>query len=284
MAQLDYGPANRPLADVKPAPPERIDNADSRTPANDLVGDLIRREVARCRLQIRVHSYSADAAVFSQGAKADSIYFVEEGIIKITRGEPDGSFLVVGLRNRGQILGLPSALLGQAYTTGANTLTRCVVHVVAASDFIAAIHDSSDLAWQVLQFQSRKVCERLEKIAWFGALSARDRLIRFLSELALSQVPNGSGDIKIPATLKFWEIAQAIGVTPPYLTRLLNELEEDGVLRRSKGWVILTLAAHDRSIPEGTATTARKLSRRGEFYGLPGSAAQTVVAWRRPEA
>jgi DNA-binding IscR family transcriptional regulator len=36
----------------------------------------------------------------------------------------------------------------------------------------------------------------------------------------------------MPATLKFWEIAQVIGVTPPYLTRLFNEMERDGLLRR----------------------------------------------------
>jgi CRP-like cAMP-binding protein len=252
VAQPAHDSVKWPPTDLTRLPPKGARTIESRTQVDRVLGDLIRAEIVRCKLQIRVHSYSAAATVFSQGVRADAIYFVEEGVVKVTRVEADGSFLVVGLRKPGHILGLPSALLRQGYTTGAHALTRCVMHVVAGSDFIAAVQESRDLAWQVLQFQSRKVCERLEKIAWFGALSARDRLIRFLSELASAQVPNGwVGEVKIPTTLKFWEIAQAIGVTAPYLTRLFNELEQDGLLRRSKGRVILTLAADDRSTLEG---------------------------------
>lgn len=203
--------------------------------------ELIRRDVARCGLQTRVHSYTADAAVFSQGSKSNAVYFVEQGLVKVTRGERDGSVLIVGLRRRGQILGLPSVLLGQPYTTGVHALTRCVFQVVPAAEFLAAVHENGELAWHVLQFQSRKACERLERIAWFGSLSARDRLMRFLWELASTkESADWTGDVKIPARLKFWEIAQAIGVTPPYLTRLFNELERASLIRRDKGWVILT--------------------------------------------
>jgi CRP-like cAMP-binding protein len=191
VAQPAYVSVKWPPTGLTRLPPKGVDSIENATQVDRVLGDLIRAEIVRCKLQIRVHSYSADAPVFSQGARADAIYLVEEGVVKVTRGEADGSFLVLGLRKRGHILGLPSVLLRQAYTTGAHALTRCVMHVVAGSDIIAAIQESRDLAWQVLQFQSRKVCERLEKIAWFGALSARDRLIRFLAELALSQVPNG---------------------------------------------------------------------------------------------
>jgi DNA-binding HxlR family transcriptional regulator len=39
--------------------------------------------------------------------------------------------------------------------------------------------------------------------------------------------------------LKHLEIAQLIAVTSEHLSRLLNQLEQDGLLRRRKGWVII---------------------------------------------
>jgi len=34
-------------------------------------------------------------------------------------------------------------------------------------------------------------------------------------------------------------IAQLLAITPIYLSRLLEQLEDDGLIRRSKGWLII---------------------------------------------
>jgi DNA-binding IclR family transcriptional regulator len=77
--------------------------------------------------------------------------------------------------------------------------------------------------------------------------------------------------VKIPATLKFWEIAQVIGVTPPYLTRLLNELEREDIIRRDKGWVIFRLQAKHGAAQEtdGFAVAASSRQDCAELAGAP---------------
>jgi len=46
--------------------------------------------------------------------------------------------------------------------------------------------------------------------------------------------------MRIHNPLKHWEIAQLISVTPQHLSRLLKRLEEEGIIRRNKGWLIIS--------------------------------------------
>ena len=50
----------------------------------------------------------------------------------------------------------------------------------------------------------------------------------------------GSRDeIKLQVPLKSKEMAQIIAVTPQHFSRILNEMEQEGVIRREKGWIIV---------------------------------------------
>ncbi|MGH2376405.1 MAG: helix-turn-helix domain-containing protein [bacterium] len=40
--------------------------------------------------------------------------------------------------------------------------------------------------------------------------------------------------------LRHWEIAQLLAVTPAYLSRLFNRLEQEGILLRRKGWLTIS--------------------------------------------
>jgi CRP-like cAMP-binding protein len=47
--------------------------------------------------------------------------------------------------------------------------------------------------------------------------------------------------ISIPSrAIKLKELAQLIAITPEHLSRLLKELEQQGILKQDNGWVILT--------------------------------------------
>jgi hypothetical protein len=76
-------------------------------------------------------------------------------------------------------------------------------------------------------------------------MPAMDRLEGFLRQLILEQEPaigpaelHKSMRLQIP--LKLRELAQLIAIAPEYLSRLLRELEQQGTLRRDKGWLIIT--------------------------------------------
>ena len=73
-----------------------------------------------------------------------------------------------------------------------------------------------------------------------SCLSGRQRLEKFLWKLAQAQ--NGGDQqrpIKIRMILKNWEVAQLLALTPQHLCRLVKQLENEGIVMRKNGWLIL---------------------------------------------
>jgi CRP-like cAMP-binding protein len=50
--------------------------------------------------------------------------------------------------------------------------------------------------------------------------------------------------------LKQWEVAQLLGITPEHLSRLIKQMEKEGIIGRENGWLIIR--------------NPKKLSRSGE--------------------
>jgi len=52
-------------------------------------------------------------------------------------------------------------------------------------------------------------------------------------------IRNADKQIKIPFPLKHWEVAQLLGLTPEHLSRLIRKMENEAIIERDNGWLIL---------------------------------------------
>lgn len=187
------------------------------------------------------HILPSGTELFQQGGRAGMVYFLKSGLVKLMRVEEDGQQMIVGLRSSGWLLGADSALLQAPHPVTAVALTRCDLRCLAAADFCRLLHENPRLSWQVHQLQSREVYSQVRQLAGLGCLSARHRLEQFLWDLAGSLAPAAPArEIRLQVPLRDWEVAQMIAVTSSYVCRLLKELEQDGLLKRRKGWIILS--------------------------------------------
>ncbi len=65
-------------------------------------------------------------------------------------------------------------------------------------------------------------------------------LEQFLWDVLVSHSPGASGSPpRLQLPIPQWELARYLGVTPQYVTRLLGQLEDEGLLLRRKGWLII---------------------------------------------
>jgi len=77
-------------------------------------------------------------------------------------------------------------------------------------------------------------------MARISCLPAQERLADLLWELAHAlALPTSSGEILLRLPLKHWELAQLIAVTPEYLSRLLKNMQREGIVRQKKGLMII---------------------------------------------
>jgi len=189
--------------------------------------------------------YPPNSEVYHQDTPADAVFLIERGLVKLTWVEPDGHEVIVGLRRRHWLLGAQAVLLGSSFAFTVTTLIPCSLRSIASKDFLQLVNTDAEFNRQLLLIFSKEIYSHGMKAAVLGCIPAKERLTRFFCDLVHEQW-NGSGaaephrPLKLQIPLKLKELAQLIAITPEHLSRLLKELEQQGIIMRDKGWLILT--------------------------------------------
>ncbi len=138
------------------------------------------------------------------------------------------------------MLGAVSLFLEMPYAVTAQTVTRSQLCFVPVETFKMLMDTNLEFSRWISILLSRVVRYSIMGIIGKSCLSGRQRLEKFLWKLVQSQHGfDRQRPIKIQMILKSWEVAQLLSLTPQHLCRLLKQLENEGVVVRKKGWLIL---------------------------------------------
>ncbi len=227
-------------------------------------------------------TYPARYTFFSQGEGVEDVLYLEHGLVKLVRGNQDGrEERIIGLRADGWVIGAAAAILDEPYVATAVTVVPSRIARVAATEFRRRLQTDHELSAAVHRMHAREVYNELTQVTE-SSISARSRLEHLLRNLASLEPPKGSGEIHVQMPLRQWEVAQIVGVAPPYLCQLMAEMEEDGILRRERGAVVLTLQGRDHTIALSNAPIANGgLSASAMASGAPN---HPLAAGRSAEA
>ncbi len=178
--------------------------------------------------------------IFSQGEYPHTVCLICSGLVKLTRMESDGKRVIVGLRRKGWLLGAGALLPGRPYASTAETVTRSKLCPVPTEELKQAMETNALFSQWVAMIYVREVYSSMINISEKCCFSGRHRLEKFLYELI--RVENDRDIekmVKIPIPLKHWELAQLLALTPQHLSRLIRQLENEGIIIRKNGWLIL---------------------------------------------
>lgn len=182
--------------------------------------------------------YMPGEELFRQGAVPHGVYFIGSGYVKLSAVDQDGRELIVGLRGAGVVLGVPAVILQEAYRVSVTAITCCESHYIPTGSFIPLLKADSRFCWLVLQEQSHQACQQLAQIMQLGLYSARKRLCELLWHLLSStQADHRQEGACLQLPLKQWEVAQLIAVTPEHLNRIVKQMQQQGILKWTKGTV-----------------------------------------------
>jgi len=183
-------------------------------------------------------AYPPGTHIVRQDTPAEAVFLVESGLLKLSRIVHTGSEVIAGLRRQHWIIGAPAVLLGKTYSFTATTLTHCSLRSVSAETFLNNVSTDTHFSFQMLVVLSQEYYKQSETLVGLGCLPAIDRLKRLLYEIT-AEVQGSSKRVKIQVPLKHHEMAQMIAITPEYLCRLLKKLEQEKIITRDKGSLIV---------------------------------------------
>jgi CRP-like cAMP-binding protein len=213
-----------------PAPP--IVHSDADDAGSD--AQAIRDRIA---LVASAHGVEPDTPLLWQGERPERVYLLVSGRVKLTRNA-HGRELIVGVRTAGSFIGATAALLGGEQAFGACTLSECRLLSLGASALLAVAQADHSFCLDLLRCELRALSRELDHSSGVACFGVRERVHRYLDRL-LARAPARSGPLRIALPLRQWELAQLLAMTPEHLSRVLRELESDGLVERRRGWLIV---------------------------------------------
>lgn len=208
--------------------------------SNLALGDLIPEGQRVFSRLFPLQGFPAGVEISKQGAISDSVYCIDSGLVKVTSLFETGRETIVYLRSTNGLLGVASVILQKPNPVNATTLTHCQLRRIPAEAFLALVTNNISFAHFIQQALSREVYEQITPIVELACCSARQRFERFLWMLVSGmRDPESREEVRLRMPLRHWEAAQVLAITPAYLSRLLSRLEEENILHRKKGVLII---------------------------------------------
>jgi CRP-like cAMP-binding protein len=177
-------------------------------------------------------SRAETTALFTQGQKPSSVFFLLEGNVKLSLNSSNGGRIIVGIAGSGEALGMTSAISGLPCEMTAETQFPCTVSFFPRQKFLNFLnrHPTAFLCVaSQLSLDHRRTCERLQLLGL--TLSAPRKLARLLIEWCEDGELNRS-DSRLRCTLTHEEIGEHIGASRETVTRALSDLKQQGLVNQ----------------------------------------------------
>jgi len=190
------------------------------------------------KLHRKRRSFEADHDLVHQGEPSHSAYILAAGWVCSYKLLPDGTRQIVDFQIPGDFLGFRSVLLRVA-DHNIQAVTKIEVSEVSANDLLDAFAKTPRLATAVLWAASRDEAMVVEHLVSLGRRDAVERTAHFFLEMGSRMMLAGLGTYEgYQCPLSQYLLADALGLTPVHINRVLRKLREDGLVTFRKGKVM----------------------------------------------
>ena len=164
--------------------------------------------------------------LFRQGDKAEHVFAVETGRVKLARYLSSGKSVVMHVARAGHTF-TEAALFSDVYHCNAIADVRTRVRMYRKKDILRAISGDLSAALEYVASLSREVQRLRMQLELHSIQSARERILQFL----LLEADPDSLEFKVPISLK--DVAAGLGLAHETFYRELARLESDRIIVRN---------------------------------------------------
>lgn len=184
-----------------------------------------------------VNDYSAGEILFLEGEPADAFYAILEGEIKIIKVTAEGKEIILEKMGKGDFFGEMGILEEKNRSATALINKKSKLLVLEKDNFVGFIKDNPEIALKIIIELSHRLRQANQEIEGLAFMDVETRLKRLLLRLAKKCKTNGLMEIEREITHQ--EMAKYIGSSRETVTRLINKLETEGLLKIEEDKIIL---------------------------------------------
>ena len=182
----------------------------------------------------RLSSLRRFTSIFTQGQSADALYFIEEGLVKLTRTNEAGERIILSIAGPGDLIGeeVMSADIS-VYQADAEVLTSVSLYRVPRDTLQRTLLENGELAGAIIDFLLNRRKMLAQKVELLCLHDVEYRILYYLADLASLVGPDATDEsYHLPITQA--ELADLVGATRETTSTTLNQLERKGLVKLSR--------------------------------------------------
>jgi CRP-like cAMP-binding protein len=189
----------------------------------------------RLRALSKVRSLDAGAVLFRQGDRANAIFEVERGRMRLVRQTIDNHPVTLHTARPGELFA-EAALFADRYHCDAVAASASRVRVLPKRPLLAAFRDDPAVGERFMAVLARQIHGLRSRLEGRNIRSARERVLNYLVLAADAD----TRAVALDGTLM--DLASEIGLSHEALYRTLAALVRDGVIKRTRSSIVLQKA------------------------------------------
>lgn len=199
-----------------------------------LFEDLTPEELEQLSRITPYKKYKAGEVIYYMEDHADALYFLRDGMVKLSMYFPNGKEMILGLFGKYDIFGELLLLESERRPNQAEAVTDTTLIVLPEQDFQRLLAQYPKLALKFIQVMSTNLWQAQSRFAEVGAFDAPGRLANLLLRLAKDFGVEGERGTVIDLNLTQQDLAKMIGATRETVSHCLARLLEYGAVRRRR--------------------------------------------------
>jgi len=220
------------------------------------IAALVRSELINLEGVTKFSPNRRFAIIYSEGSPADTLFFVESGLVKIYKRGEDNKEIILEIVSGSELFGDEALGTQQTRASSAEVLQEGIIYVIPRPVFLRLCEQHGEL-WRELSGLLLERNRQLEKkIELLCLHDVEYRILYYMAELAKTFGAKGSGsEFSIP--LSQGELASLIGATRETTSTTLNSLARRGVIRLGRRQLIVPSIEGVRSAADQRTQVAK---------------------------
>jgi CRP/FNR family transcriptional regulator len=174
------------------------------------------------------HVYLKNETLFQEGSKAERLYMVLQGQIKICKFSKQGKEYILDILTKYQLFGEVPMFSGTIYPAHAIAVTDAIVFSLDREKLINLIKQNPQVALNFLALQAARLREFNNKIEQLSLQKVEQNLIDYLQNKKRIEL------------LSMQNLANSLGVSRETLSRTISQLIKSGKLKKENSRLKLT--------------------------------------------
>ena len=191
-------------------------------------------------------SFQPNEFIFWEGDEADYFYVIAQGRIKVVKHASSGKEFIIAFFESGEMFGEVAVFEGKPYPASAQAIAASKVLSINRQNFLDFLATRPKVALRIINILGGRLRDAQGRLKDLAGERVEQRLARILLMLA-SRMGN-----TLPFTRQ--ELADMAGMTTETAIRLTGGLSERGIIRTSRGQIVIIGEAKLRALAEGPPT------------------------------